>query len=57
MSKRAGNVVALPGPVADEFHQLLPNNEFIREWKSGAALDAARGRVKEFLAKHTPPRA
>ena len=53
----AGNDEAHPGPISDELHQLLPNNEFIREWKSGAALDAARARVKEFLAKHTPKRA
>jgi hypothetical protein len=27
------------------------------EWKSGAALTAAKARVKAFLSKHTPPRA
>jgi pimeloyl-ACP methyl ester carboxylesterase len=53
----AGNDEAHPGPISDELHQLLPNSEFIREWKSGAALEAARARVKEFLAKHTPQRA
>jgi pimeloyl-ACP methyl ester carboxylesterase len=52
----AGNDEAHPGPISDELAQLLPNNDFIREWKSGAALEAARIRVKEFLAKHTPPR-
>ena len=52
----AGNDEAHPGPISDELAQLLPNNEFIREWKSGAALAAARARVKEFLARHTPPR-
>ena len=52
----AGNDEAHPGPISDELAQLLPNNEFIREWKSGAALETARTRVKEFLAKHTPPR-
>jgi pimeloyl-ACP methyl ester carboxylesterase len=52
----AGNDEAHPGPISDELAQLLPNNEFIREWKTGAALDAARLRVKEFLAKHTPRR-
>jgi pimeloyl-ACP methyl ester carboxylesterase len=50
----AGNDEAHPGPISDELNQLLPNNEFIREWKSGAALETARARVKEFLAKHTP---
>jgi pimeloyl-ACP methyl ester carboxylesterase len=52
----AGNDEAHPGPISDELAQLLPNNEFIRDWKSGPALEAARARVKEFLAKHTPPR-
>jgi pimeloyl-ACP methyl ester carboxylesterase len=50
----AGNDEAHPGPISDELAQLLPNNDFIREWKTGAALEAARVRVKEFLAKHTP---
>jgi pimeloyl-ACP methyl ester carboxylesterase len=53
----AGNDEAHPGPISDELAALIPNNEFIREWKSGAALDSARARVMEFLAKHTPPRA
>ena len=52
----AGNDEAHPGPISDELHQLLPNCEFIREWKSGAALEAARAGVKEFMAKHTPAR-
>ena len=29
----------------------------LAEWKSGAALTSAKTRVKEFLSKHTPPRA
>ena len=53
----AGNDEAHPGPISDELAQLLPNNELIREWKSGAALETARARIKEFLAKHTPRRA
>jgi pimeloyl-ACP methyl ester carboxylesterase len=52
----AGNDEAHPGPISDELHQLLPNCEFIREWKTGAALEAARPAVKAFLAKHTPAR-
>src|SRR5271154_974125 len=52
----AGNDEAHPGPISDELSQLLPNCEFIREWKTGAALDAAKPAVKAFLAKHTPPR-
>ena len=50
----AGNDEAHPFPISKETAELLPNCEFIPEWKSGAALDAARVRVKEFLAKHTP---
>lgn len=53
----AGNDEAHPYPISEELSKLLPNCEFIAEWKSGAALTSAKGRVKEFLAKHTPPRA
>jgi len=34
--------------------KLLPNAEFIPEWKAGAALETAKERVREFLAKHMP---
>jgi hypothetical protein len=37
-----------------EVARLLPQCELIREWKTGAALEAARVRVREFLSKHTP---
>jgi pimeloyl-ACP methyl ester carboxylesterase len=50
----AGNDEAHPYPIAEETAKLLPNAEFIAEWKAGAALDAAKKRVREFLAKHTP---
>jgi pimeloyl-ACP methyl ester carboxylesterase len=50
----AGNDEAHPYPIAEETAKLLPNAEFIPEWKAGAALEAARKRVREFLAKHTP---
>jgi len=50
----AGNDAAHPYPISEETAKLLPNAEFIPEWKSGAALEAARVRVKAFLAKHTP---
>jgi hypothetical protein len=53
----AGNDEAHPYPISEELSKLLLNCEFIAEWKSGAALTSAKGRVKEFLAKHTPPRA
>ena len=52
----AGNDEAHPYPISEELSKLLPNCEFIAEWKSGAALTSAKARVKEFLAKHTPAR-
>jgi len=52
----AGNDEAHPYPISEELSKLLPNCEFIPEWKTGAALGSARARVKEFLAKHTPAR-
>lgn len=51
----AGNDEAHPGPISEELAKLLPRCELIREWKTGAALTSARARVKELLAKHTPP--
>ena len=50
----AGNDEAHPYPISEETAKLLPNAEFIAEWKSGDALTAAKKRVKEFFAKHTP---
>ena len=50
----AGNDEAHPYAIAEEVAKLLPNSEFIAEWKIGAALTAARARVKEFLQQHTP---
>jgi len=50
----AGNDEAHPYPISEELSKLLPNCEFIAEWKTGADLTTARARVKEFLAKHTP---
>jgi len=53
----AGNDAAHPFAIAEEMAQLLPNGEFIPEWKEGAALVAATARMKQFLADHTPVRA
>ncbi|MBM3218260.1 MAG: alpha/beta hydrolase [Candidatus Rokubacteria bacterium] len=50
----AGNDEAHPYPISEELAKILPTAEFIQEWKTGAALDSARVRVKEFLTKHTP---
>ena len=50
----AGNDEAHPYPISEETAQLLPNVEFVKEWKTGAPLEAARVSIKAFLAKHTP---
>jgi pimeloyl-ACP methyl ester carboxylesterase len=50
----AGNDDAHPYPISEETAKLLPNAEFVPEWKEGAALASAKVRVKAFLAKHTP---
>ena len=49
----AGNDEAHPLPISEEVAKLLPSCEFIREWKTGAPLEAAKVRIKEFLSKHT----
>lgn len=49
----AGNDEAHPYPISEETAKLLPDAEFIPEWKEGAALASAKVRVKDFLAKHT----
>jgi pimeloyl-ACP methyl ester carboxylesterase len=48
----AGNDDAHPLPISEELAKLLPSVEFIQEWKTGAALAAAKPRILEFLAKH-----
>jgi pimeloyl-ACP methyl ester carboxylesterase len=52
----AGNDEAHPFAIAEEISRLLPNSEFIPEWKDGSALTAATQRMKEFLRGHTPAR-
>ena len=52
----AGNDAVHPFAFAEEMTQLLPNGEFIPEWKEGAALVVATARMKQFLADHTPVR-
>jgi pimeloyl-ACP methyl ester carboxylesterase len=52
----AGNDEAHPGPISEELGNLLPNCEFVADWKTEPALTPARIRVMEFLAKHTPGR-
>jgi pimeloyl-ACP methyl ester carboxylesterase len=52
----AGNDDAHPWPISEELSKLLANCELVPEWKTGAALTAARAKVGEFFAKHTPGR-
>jgi pimeloyl-ACP methyl ester carboxylesterase len=52
----AGNDEAHPWPISEELSKLLPNCEFVAEWKTEPALTPAKARVKEFLAKHTAAR-
>jgi len=49
-----GNDDAHPYPISDEIAKLLPNNEAIVEWKTGAALEAAKPKVLAFFKQHTP---
>jgi pimeloyl-ACP methyl ester carboxylesterase len=53
----AGNDEAHPWPISEELSKLIPNCAFIPEWKTEPALSAAKARVEEFLAAHTPARA
>jgi pimeloyl-ACP methyl ester carboxylesterase len=52
----AGNDAAHPFAISDEVAKLMPNAEFIPEWKEGTALSAAKAHIKQFLAKYTPDR-
>jgi pimeloyl-ACP methyl ester carboxylesterase len=50
----AGNDEAHPYPISEELSKLLPDCEFIPEWKTGDALTSARARVMDFLSRQTP---
>ena len=50
----AGNDAAHPFAIAEEIAQLLPNAEFIPEWKTGDDLVKATVRMQSFLKEHTP---
>src|SRR2546426_2359411 len=52
----AGNDEAHPFAISEEVAKLLPDCEFIPEWKNGAALAAARANIKQFLSRHAPAR-
>ena len=49
----AGNDAAHPFAIAEEIAQLLPDAEFIPEWKDGEPLIAAKTRMYAFLKAHT----
>jgi pimeloyl-ACP methyl ester carboxylesterase len=49
----AGNDAAHPYAIAEELAALLPDAEFIPEWKEGAALAEARIKIAAFLAANT----
>lgn len=50
----AGNDAAHPFAIAEEIARLLPNAEFIPEWKTGDDLVKATARMQSFLKEHTP---
>ena len=52
----AGNDEAHPWAISEELSRLIPGCELVKEWKTEPALTAAKAKVKEFLAKHTPGR-
>jgi len=49
----AGNDAVHPRPVSDELATLLPRCwGYLTEWKTGAPLEAAKAKAKQFLAEH-----
>ena len=50
----AGNDEAHPWPISEELSKLLPNCEFVTEWKTEPALTPAKAKVLAFLKQHTP---
>jgi len=50
----AGNDAAHPFAIAEEIAQLLPDAEFVPEWKTGGALVSATAKMQAFLREHTP---
>src|SRR5260370_601136 len=53
----AGNDEAHPWPISEELSKLIPNCEFVAEWKTEPALTPAKAKATGFLARHTPARA
>jgi pimeloyl-ACP methyl ester carboxylesterase len=52
----AGNDEAHPWPISEELSKLLPNCEFVPEWKTEPVLTPAKAKVVAFLKQHTPAR-
>ncbi len=51
-----GDDAVHPYAFAAELAQLLPNAEFIAQWRDAGSLPAATERIRRFLAEHTPVR-
>ncbi|HWB49785.1 MAG TPA: alpha/beta hydrolase [Stellaceae bacterium] len=49
----AGNDEAHPWPISEELSKLLPNCEFVTEWKTEPALTPAKAKVLAFLKQHS----
>jgi len=49
-----GTDTAHPHVIGLEVAELLPNSEILVDWKGPNHLDEQRGRVIDFLARHTP---
>ena len=43
-----------PAVIGEELRGLLPNTEYLRDWKGPAHLDAQKVGILAFLARHTP---
>jgi pimeloyl-ACP methyl ester carboxylesterase len=48
----AGADAAHPTAVAEEVHRLLPNSEYVEEWKTPELVPQSIERIREFLNRH-----
>lgn len=49
-----GTDIPHPAATSAELAALLPGVEVLQDWRGPAHLDAQRGRVRDFLRRHTP---
>jgi len=49
-----GNDISHPAVIGQEVADLLPNAEFLKDWKGPDHIEEQLARVTGFLAKHTP---